>query len=104
MEDGLERHQESEALPWGEVVDISLLGKPAPETPVCVLDAALLPGRTTPNGGACSIRAMTAYGTWPTLANAPIYRRCWLESRHRRRGADPALVYERTTWSGMGSV
>ena len=59
MEDGLEGRQESESLPWGEVVghdnllqvfvgevvDISLSGKPAPETPVCVLDAALLLGR-----------------------------------------------------------
>ncbi len=76
----------------GEVVDISLLGKPAPETPVCVLDAALLPGRTTPSGGACSIRAMTVYGTQRKILDARICDRCRLSSRHRRRAADPALV------------
>ncbi len=36
-------------------------------------------------------------GTKRKLPGAQSYGRCWFESRHRRRGADPTLVDEYTT-------
>ncbi len=37
---------------------------------------------------------MTGFGTKRKLPDAPICGRCWLESRHRRRGADPSALTE----------
>ena len=50
---------------------------------------------------------MVVPGTKRKLPNARICGRCWFESRHRRRGADQALVYEYITQRfrvGRGAV